>query len=503
MRLRLATKFSWSILGIVVLSIVSSGVAWYVAWRVNRRLELNARIALPDVRVEEMEMLFHQRSSLIAAYLLDGNAAWLKRLDQLQPRFREWIDAVRHAGQVPPEEASLLTDLQSAWNDFDARQSETLSLYKQNQIAQAKSVLLGQIDGRIAERIDGLSGKLIDSINRNIRASIARADWRIHLATWVVIVSGILSLGLGAWLLWLLYYRVLFPLRGIVADARIYRGESESDRARSPEDELHLMGLHLRNLMSDVSDTRSRLAQSRDRLAAAEKLASVGRLAASVAHEIRNPLTAIKMWLFSIHEATRGDSKLDRKLGIVSEEIGRLENIVRHFLEFSRPPAIRPQPLEIQAAICQTLELLRPRLAEARVCVENTCPAELPLAMADAEGLKQVLLNLVGNAIDAMPGGGELRIRASAETGDDAAPMVVVRIGDSGSGMSEEVQWHVFEPFFTTKDTGTGLGLCIAAQVMARHGGALILESSSASGTTFAVWIPAALENVHGKNSGR
>jgi signal transduction histidine kinase len=497
MRLRLATKFSWSILGLVALSIISSGVTWYVAWRVNRRLELNARIALPDVRVEEMELLFHQRSNLIAAYLLDGNAAWRKRLDGLQPRFKQWIDTVRRAGQVSPEDASLLADLQSAWTDFDARQRETLSLSGRGQIAQAKSVLLTQIDGRIAEQIDGLSGKLIDSINRNIRASIARADWRIRLATWVVVVSGLLSLGLGAWLLWLLFYCVLFPLRGIVADARRYHGEPDGDERRSPEDELHLMGMYLRNLMSDFSDTQSRLEQSRDRLAVAEKLASVGRLAASVAHEIRNPLTAIKMWLFSIHEAIHGDGELDRKLRIVSEEIGRLESIVRHFLEFSRPPAIHPQPQSVHSVVCQTLELLAPRLAEARICVQNTVSTSLPPAMADNEALRQVLINLIANAIDAMPAGGELRINAVAEKDTDGAPMVVVRIGDTGSGMPEEMQRHVFEPFFTTKDSGTGLGLCIAAQIMARHGGALVLESSSTSGTMLAIWIPAA-ENVHG-----
>ena len=107
---------------------------------------------------------------------------------------------------------------------------------------------------------------------------------------------------------------------------------------RAPEeDELRMMGNHLRNLMSDVSDTRSRLERSRDQLLVAEKLASVGKLAASVAHEIRNPLTAMKMWLFSIQEAVQGNADLGRKLGIISEEIARLESIVRDFLEFSRP----------------------------------------------------------------------------------------------------------------------------------------------------------------------
>ena len=118
----------------------------------------------------------------------------------------------------------------------------------------------------------------------------------------------------------------------------------------------------------------------------------------------------------------------------------------------------------------------------------------MPPVLADASQLKQVLLNLLGNAADAMAGGGEIRIAATAEKDADGRPMVVVRICDSGPGMPPDVQCRIFEPFFTTKEKGTGLGLCIAAQIMARHDGRLVLESSSEKGTTFAVWMPIATE---------
>jgi signal transduction histidine kinase len=292
---------------------------------------------------------------------------------------------------------------------------------------------------------------------------------------------------------------VLFPLRGIVADAQLFRGD-RSDRKDSDEDELHVMGYYLRNLMSDVSDTRSRLERSRDRLLASQKLASVGKIAASVAHEIRNPLTAIKMWLFSAQESVSGNVELARKLGIVWEEITRLESIVRNFLEFFRPPEIHCSPQDVGTVIGQTLDLLGPRFKEARIRVGQKPRSELPPVMADAAQFKQVLLNLLGNAVDAMSNGGEIRITAAVEKDIDARPMVVVRICDTGLGIPQEVQGRIFEPFFTTKETGTGLGLCIAAQVMARHGGALVLESSTDKGTTFAVWTPVAQENNDGKD---
>ncbi len=120
--------------------------------------------------------------------------------------------------------------------------------------------------------------------------------------------------------------------------------------------------------------------------------------------------------------------------------------------------------------------------------------------LADLNQVEQVFLNLLGNAADAMAGGGEIRIVCGAEKDADGRPMLVVRVCDTGPGMPQDVQRRIFEPFFTTKDTGTGLGLCIAAQIMARHGGLLVLESSTDKGTTFAVWMPVARGDSRGQD---
>ncbi len=336
-----------------------------------------------------------------------------------------------------------------------------------------------------------------DQADANSRKEvIARINSRMREITWVVGISGVLTFLLGGFLLWLFFYRVLLPLRGMVAEAQLYHGDHHAYEKGSEEDELRMMGNHLRNLMSDVSDTRSRLERSRNQLLVAEKLASVGKLAASVAHEIRNPLTAMKMWLFSIRETVPGNVDLRRKLGIVSEEIARLESIVRDFLEFSRPRALDCQPQDVGAAIDQTLELLGPRFKGEKIKITYAPRPALPPVMADADQLKQVLLNLLGNAADAMAGGGEIRITSNAENDADGRPMVVVRICDAGPGMPQDIRCRIFEPFFTTKEEGTGLGLCIAAQIMAGHNGGLVLESSTEKGTTFAVWLRIAPEPI-------
>ncbi len=503
MRLRLATTFSATILGVLALSISSSLLALYAAWRIDRRLEEAHKETLPSVRAEDVEIILLERNTLVTSYLLDGgNPVWRKRLQQLQQHFRDWIAKVRSSPSVPQEEQALVRRLEKTWADLDARQQEAMALRDQGEAERAKALLLTEVNGRLSKEAHDLCEQFILANDRYVGAIVARADRRIRLTTWMVGISVVLTLGLSGMLLWLFFYRVIFPLRGMMADAQFFRVHRRDGGTHPEEDELHAMGNHLRSLMSDMTDTRSRLERSRLRLAAAEKLASVGRLAATVAHEIRNPLTAIKMWLFSIQEAAQGNADLCRKLGIISQEITRLESIIRKFLEFSRPMDLQCRPQEVSVAIGQTLGLLEPRLKEAKIRVSSGPTGGLPAVLADTDKLKQVLLNLLGNAADAMAQGGEIRLTAAVEKDADGRRMVVVRIGDTGPGIPQDVQRRIFEPFFTTKDTGTGLGLCIAAHIMARHGGSLVLESSTAAGTTFAVWMPIVPERTHGQDPG-
>jgi signal transduction histidine kinase len=248
-----------------------------------------------------------------------------------------------------------------------------------------------------------------------------------------------------------------------------------------------------------VTNTRSALQRSKQQALNAEKLASVGKLAASVAHEIRNPLVAVKLWLTTIQKKRHTDLELCRDMQMLLDEMSRLDGIVRDFLEFSRPRALNVEPLQLAPFLDETLELVGRRLEECRINLVRKYTAELPPIMGDGKQLKQVFINLLNNAAEVTPGGGEIRILAAPASDRGTRPMVVVRIQDTGPGMPEEVQKRLFEPFFTTKETGTGLGLCIAAGIMTRHNGRLVLESSTGQGTTFAVWIPAS-EAKHDAN---
>ncbi len=514
MKLSLTAKFSATVLGVVVLAIVSSVMTLYGAWRIDKRLSEAGRETQTGVRAEEVEIAFFRENNLLASYLIEKGGQdnklasagkqkidWDKEFRALQSLVSNWIATVHNTTQVSDHEEKDLKDLVKVWSELDARREEVIALANRGELDRAKAILLNEVDGRLSGEVHRLCHSLIVANEEQSNNAMRIAARRIEFTTWVVGVSGAATLLLGGFLLWLLFYRVLIPLRGMVADANIFHGNRHDPSQGSTEDEMRLMGDHLRNLMSSVSDARSRLEQSRSRLLAAEKLASVGKLAASVAHEIRNPLTAMKMWLFSVQEAVRGNADVVRRLGIVSEEIARLECIVRDFLEFSRPAAPQRQPHQIAEIVDTTLELLAPRLERGKVCVAWSPPPALPRVAVDSGQIKQVLLNLLGNAADAMPGGGEIRLAAAAEKNADGQARVVVRVRDTGPGIPADLQCRIFEPFFSTKDDGTGLGLCIAAQVMAGHGGRLVLESTTEKGTTFAVWMPIAPEDTHAQDS--
>ena len=227
----------------------------------------------------------------------------------------------------------------------------------------------------------------------------------------------------------------------------------------------------------------------------------MGKLAASVAHEIRNPLTSLKMRLFSLRQTLGADPQYADDFWVVSEEISRLESIIRNFLEFSRPPELELRPHRLGLLIDKALELFGPRLYEKDIAVARRDATDLPMVVADADQLKQVFVNLMANAAEAVPEEGRLQVSTALRPDKDHRQMAVVRFQDSGTGVPADVRERIFEPFFTTKEGGTGLGLCIAAQIMARHGGRLELESSAPQGATFAVWIP--VQQGDGQDTGR
>jgi signal transduction histidine kinase/DNA-binding response OmpR family regulator len=240
-------------------------------------------------------------------------------------------------------------------------------------------------------------------------------------------------------------------------------------------------------LYTELSDFARELEKSQAQLVQAEKLAAMGRLAASIAHEINNPLQAIHNCLHLTLKKPLNEEKKNRYLGMAQEEVERLITIVQRMLEFYRPSKEGMALTDVHTIIENVLSLSSKRLQHGKITVTKKLASDLPTISAVRDQLKQVFLNLVINAVEAMPQGGELRIETKLSGDKDG---LSVAFADTGVGLSEKEQENIFEPFFTTKATGTGLGLSVSYGIIERHGGRIEVQSELGKGATFTVHLP-------------
>jgi signal transduction histidine kinase len=223
-----------------------------------------------------------------------------------------------------------------------------------------------------------------------------------------------------------------------------------------------------------------------ERLLVADKYQSLSQLSAGVAHEIKNPLGIISGNAELLKDETDPESEANYLVNSILEETDRMNGILKNFMDIARPPSIELQPQSLNALVERTLDLIRYQYERSGLEVVKELNDELPRVLVDAGKIRQVLLNLLLNAKDAMAGGGRLTVRTYAKDKN-----VIVEIKDTGSGMDKETLRKAFEPFFTTKNTGSGLGLAIAHRIIKDHKGKLELESHPGKGTLARITLPA------------
>jgi signal transduction histidine kinase len=196
------------------------------------------------------------------------------------------------------------------------------------------------------------------------------------------------------------------------------------------------------------------------------------------------------MRLFSMERTLELTATQREDIEVISEEIRHIDTIVRNFLEFSRPPKLKIQSVSPSDVVDSAIQLLRHRIESYGVEVEVYRQRKLPVVDGDPEQLKEVLVNLMVNACDAMADGGKITIREEEGHTEPMGRVAVIRVSDTGPGVPEGIKEKVFQPFFSTKEEGTGLGLSIAARIIQDHKGCLNLRSREGKGATFIITLP-------------
>ncbi len=244
------------------------------------------------------------------------------------------------------------------------------------------------------------------------------------------------------------------------------------------------------SLEREVAKKTEALKRSQDKLVQAEKLAALGRMTADVAHEIRNPLTAIGGFARRLAKGATGE-KERKHAEIIVYEVGRLEKVLRDALTFSRNARFNLEEQQVADFLQEAVGLHEPVFGEQSVSVEVDVEKGLPPILMDKDQVRQAFTNLVTNAVDAMPRGGTLKIAAGSET-VNGVRYVFLRVADSGQGIDEDKLKMIFEPFFTTKEIGhgSGLGLSITRKIIEEHGGFVRAESVAGQGSIFSLYFP-------------
>jgi two-component system sensor histidine kinase HydH len=236
-------------------------------------------------------------------------------------------------------------------------------------------------------------------------------------------------------------------------------------------------------LFKDLTEVRS----LRREIERNRRLASVGRLAAGVAHEIRNPLSSIKGFATYFKERYKNAPEDQQTANIMIQEVDRLNRVVGQLLEFARPVNVKLKPTDLNTLVDESIKLVARQATEKKITIRTNNSTQVEKIRIDSDRVNQVLLNLYLNAIESMETGGELKIDlfSNAETNE-----IEISVSDTGCGIPKKDLAKIFDPYFTTKSSGTGLGLAIAHNIVEAMGGAIKVKSNPGKGTTFTIKIP-------------
>ena len=346
-------------------------------------------------------------------------------------------------------------------------------------------------DRRLAEQLEQDQVRLNCTRLRDFNTDqVAAADRNVTSLAWglpvAAVVAPLCGLALG-YIMARSIHHSMYQLNVRIRDAAgRLSGEAPPVVLEKPG-ELPDLHEQMQGVIDEIERVVGRLQQREREVLRAEQLAAVGQVAAGVAHELRNPLTSIKMLVQTGLEGPRPSGLPPDDLTIIEHEVRRMEACIQTFLDFARPPHAEPRRTDLLGVVRRALALVEGRARRQKVrCVTDLPPGPVELQI-DANQIQQVLVNLLLNALDALPQGGAVRLEVRTTAGG-----VEVRVRDDGPGVAAEVQKRLFEPFVSTKETGLGLGLSICRRLIEAHGGTIQGGNAPEGGAVFAFTLPQA-----------
>lgn len=449
--------------------------------KTSRLLNLN----VSSIRAaEELELHVRETRYELDRFLLSGERIHLENALHQEAESLRWL---REAEQLAttPEEQSHITQVRHGIDTFSValRQAIPQPAPPRQIIEEVmKSILTDQVLPHARHYLDLNEAELEASSRQNQAMSQRLALALLLLGTCGAIAGLVAGYGVSRGI-----SRSILQLSLPIRDVAGKLNEVVEPISISADPELDDLETILTLLSTEVSAVVEQLQARQREVLRADQLAALGQLAAGLAHELRNPLMCVKVL---IQAALRLESKrlCERDIEVLDEEVSRMEQMLQGFLDFARPPKPQPKLVDLREIISHTVDFVSTRAAKQEIRLNVSIEPEPAIVAGDPTMLRQVLLNLLLNGLDAVSPRGWIAV--SITESEHPSHGYVLRVTDNGRGLPPEHPDKIFEPFFSTKETGLGLGLAMCQRIVELHGGEIQAFAREGGGTVFSVWLP-------------
>lgn len=470
-------------LAVLILVSVIGGIVmvWY-----TYKIE-NVFSTIVDHNIEAYHTAYLLENSLVnqkgfvSYYLLDRNPEWLRQLGEYRQIFSQQLVVAKNQA-VSETERSTIGVIEKKYAEYISSKDQVIRYYMNGDDA-AGQVLHSHVR-TLFFNILSLCEKYRKIQKANVLQSRKKSDADTQKLRDIAGTAVIAEIVIGAFLAFILFGQILAPLNRLRE-----RTHKKGDHDKTVN-EIRSLSHNINDLIKDTGKVHLELRRSRKSLVQSEKMAMVGKLAAGMAHSIRNPLTSVKMRLFSLDRSLKLNNAQKEDFQVISEEIRQIDIIVQNFLEFSRPPKLMTQKISPSTVVDTVNHLMTHRLESYNVVLEIKRQQLFPETLIDPELLKEALVNIVENACQAMVRGGRIEVEEELFSDGPSRSYCLIKIRDNGPGLDDKKCEKIFQPFFTTKEEGTGLGLSIVERIIENHDGKITVESTLGQGTCFSIYLP-------------
>jgi signal transduction histidine kinase len=452
----------------------------------SNRLERQALQALGESMARtrtyaELETAMFDQTEVIWRYL-SGMDPTAKREFRLAGDVVDYWQE-RWAAELRPEEMSLDGSVRDLQREIRTTGDRIFARYDSGQRQEAYAMAQQELKGRLQPALTQLNREIYRRARESsVRGAYTRLEEILSTQERVLLLSVLLTLAGGLIGSWVISRSLARPLSELTqAMSVVGAGQLDHPIASKSRDEFGDLERAFAGMTDNLRESRTRLIQS-------EKLASIGEMSAAVAHGLRNPLASLRAAAQVVRHHPGAPSSAEH-LDAIIEEVDRLDRRITHLLSFSRPAPFQRSSESVPRLVQEVLPTFAELFKERRVELQLELPPDLPLVQVDPVQIEQALIEVISNAIDAMPQGGRLGISATVDGKSEAGKLIMIDISDSGTGIPASALPSVCEPFFTTRAEGTGLGLAIAKRYIDQNGGRLHIESRPGS-TTVSLRLP-------------